>query len=126
MGWDAYAVDKHGKDVECFSYKHKELPWQIKNEKIRGIFKEAAGKVLKNVGEVDGCLETGSLDCSCFGMEIMDITGYSVYLCCGFYYSPEEVQKMKKIFDEKDPPYSSGRGFVDACVKAGLGMRFSY
>lgn len=109
MGWDAYAKTRR-----------------------RKAFREAAERIKKEVGTVDGLLKNGGLDCRMCAGYLTIATNHNTYDDKG--WSVNKVQYLNEIadwsFDIGIPEYEwakqSAKAFLEICAKYKCSIEFSF
>ena len=127
MGWDAYAT----KDGEILSISELgSAPgdaWVLTDHTLRLAFWEAMKAVASRVGNVDGSLRLGGLDCSVCAQAIDRHGGFDPWSRDDL--TPEQVKVVVRDWDA--PQWNtwgtlSAYYFLKTCADHGLGVRFSW
>ena len=129
MGWDAYAT-LNGNDLELSQMGDEPGSGLILTDAdLRLAFSKAAQAVSSRVGNVDGMLRLGGLNCGECGRAIDRWGGVDPWGAKPYSLTPEQVRII--VRDWKQPfrhgwTVLSAYCFLQACADHGLGVRFSW
>lgn len=127
MGWDAYAT-KNGEILELSQLGNEPGDGLIlTNTNLRLAFWDAMKIVADRVGNVDGMLKLGGLDCSVCAQAIDRYGGFDPWTRDDL--TPEQVRVV--VRDWKKPQWEtwvslSAYMFLKTCADNGLGVHFSW
>ena len=129
MGWDAYAT-KDGEILELSQLEQEPgASLILMDSTLRLAFWEAMKAVASRVGNVDGMLRLGGLDCNVCGQAIDRYGGVDPWNENRKHLTPENVRVI--VRDWKPPQWEtwgtlSAYYFLKTCADHGLGVYFSW